>query len=331
MKIAYLILAHKNPDQILRLITRLNTDYISFFIHIDKRATDEIYCSVFAGLNQLSNVYFVKRHNSTWGRFGIVRAIIEGIKAIVDTGIYFDYVIHLSGQDYPIKSNTQIKEFLQENKGKEFLNYFSLPHSDWNNEYESFNRLERWHIYINNHHYTLPQEHKFQSPIKSFLYSCLNLLIKKRKLPKDFSLYGGSQFWCLTGECIKYVNDFLKRNRWFVNRFMHTFIPDELFFQTLILNSPFKDKIVNDYSSNKPVISFVDWENPNPLSPAILDKTYFSQLLKSKDLFARKFDVDRDVDILDMLDKIILSKEQRSKSCSDAETLKRREYIEKEA
>jgi len=38
MKIAYIILAHKNPDQIKRLVLRLNTEGTSFFIHIDKKA-----------------------------------------------------------------------------------------------------------------------------------------------------------------------------------------------------------------------------------------------------------------------------------------------------
>jgi len=43
MKIAYIILAHKLPQQIIRLVNRLNTDDTSFLIHVDKKTEHRIY------------------------------------------------------------------------------------------------------------------------------------------------------------------------------------------------------------------------------------------------------------------------------------------------
>ena len=43
MKIAYIILAHHYHEQLDRLLSKLNTENISFFIHIDKKADDTIY------------------------------------------------------------------------------------------------------------------------------------------------------------------------------------------------------------------------------------------------------------------------------------------------
>ncbi|WP_442939850.1 beta-1,6-N-acetylglucosaminyltransferase [Nostoc sp.] len=74
----------------------------------------------------------------------------------------------------------------------------------------------------------------------------MSRLVKKRKLPEGFAIYGGSQFWCLTGECIKWINIFVKQNPKFVKRFNYTYCTDEVFCQTLVLNSPFKDKVIND-------------------------------------------------------------------------------------
>lgn len=37
MRIAYIILAHNYPEQLGRLISKLNKDDVSFFIHIDKK------------------------------------------------------------------------------------------------------------------------------------------------------------------------------------------------------------------------------------------------------------------------------------------------------
>ncbi|MEH2260916.1 beta-1,6-N-acetylglucosaminyltransferase [Nostoc sp.] len=301
MRIAYVILAHHYPEQLAHLISKLNTDDIFFFIHIDKKTDMTIYNQIFNQFKELTNVFFIKRYNSVWGTVNIVKATLEGINLIVETGLEFDYIILLSGQDYLIKSNAYIKTFLQANQGKEFIEYFSLPDSRWGGG--GLRRIEYWHIRWNNKCFSIPEKQEFKSPIASFLYSLLILpFLKKRKLPEGFAIYGGSQFWCLTGECIKWINIFVKKNPKFVKRFNYTFCADEIFFHTLILNSPFKDKVVNDN------LRYIDWSNINPYHPKTLDKNEFEKIRQSEKLFARKFDASKDSDILDMIDQRILSK-----------------------
>ncbi|MGF1986665.1 MAG: hypothetical protein RMY62_002115 [Nostoc sp. ZfuVER08] len=60
MKIAYIILAHKYPEQLKRLIHRLNTENVSFFIHIDKKVEAKIYHQVVTLLKDFTNVFFSK-------------------------------------------------------------------------------------------------------------------------------------------------------------------------------------------------------------------------------------------------------------------------------
>jgi hypothetical protein len=298
MKIAYIVLAHKYPEQLVRLISQINTNDVSFFVHIDKKVGRNIYSQIVTKLKDFPNVSFIKRYNSPWGSFNLVRATLEGIKSIVETGTPFDYVVYLSGQDYPIKSNKQINQFFQENQGKEFLEYFTLPHSVWKGS--GFRRVEYWHIYWNNEWFCIPEKREFQSPINSFLYSFLTLILpKKRKFPEDFPLYGGSTFWCLTADCAKWVNNFVKQNPKFVARFNYTYITDEVFFQTLLLNSPFKDKIVKNN------LKYIDWGKVDAINPRILDKNDFEKITKSEKLFARKFDITLDAEILDMIDQNI--------------------------
>ncbi|MEH2072688.1 MAG: beta-1,6-N-acetylglucosaminyltransferase [Nostoc sp.] len=300
MRIAYIILAHNYPEQLGRLIYKLNTDNVSFFIHIDKKTDSKIYFQIYSQFNKFSNVFFIKRYNSGWGSFNAVRASLEGINSIVETGIYFDYIIHLSGQDYLIKSNSEICNFLQNNKGKEFLEYFPLPYSKWKKG--GFRRIEYWHIRWNNEDFCIPEEREFKSPIASLLYSLLILILPKRKLPEGFAFFGGSAFWCLTGECVKYINDFVKQNPKFINRFNYTSLADELFYQIVILNSPFKDKVVNDN------MRYIDWgDEVEVYHPKVLEKKDFEKIRQSEKLFARKFDTNKDSDILNMIDKMILS------------------------
>lgn len=303
MKIAYIVLAHKYPEQLLRLISTLNTDDVAFFLHIDKKVDNTIYHQIFTLLKDFPNVYFIKRYKSAWASFELIKATIEGIKSIVETGTYFDYVVHLSGQDYLIKSNEQIANFSQENKGREFLEYFPLPCTKWKGG--GLRRVEYWHIRWNDIHFCIPEKREFKSHIASFLYSVLILLLplpKKRNFFESFPLYGGSFYWCLTGECVKWIDNFVKQNTNFVNRFNYTYCGDEIFYQTLILNSPFKDKIINDD------LRYKEWGDVNALHPNNLEKKDFEKIRESDKLLARKFDMTIDPDILDMIDEMILSK-----------------------
>jgi len=122
----------------------------------------------------------------------------------------------------------------------------------------------------------------------------------KRKFPRGFKPFGGSSYWCLPRECIEYIYKLTTRNRAFVNFFKYVDVPDEIFFQTIILNSPLERMAVNDN------LRYLEWNDPDSGSPAVLRKSDFGKLLSSPKLFARKFDVHVDADVLDLIDREIL-------------------------
>ena len=71
-----------------------------------------------------------------------------------------------------------------------------------------------------------------------------------------------------------------------------------MFFHTIILNSPLQESVVNDD------LRFLEWRNPETAGgPAILGTDDFGKIIASSKLFARKFDVTQDAEILDMIDK----------------------------
>ncbi len=96
---------------------------------------------------------------------------------------------------------------------------------------------------------------------------------------------------------------FVSENPKYISFFNRVFISDEFFFQTLLLNSPFKQAAVNED------LRFADWENPNPIVPATLLEADFERLQNTHHLFARKFDAARDSAVLDLIDKKILNSE----------------------
>jgi len=319
MKIAYIISAYKYPEQLIRLVDRLNAEATSFFVHVDKKSDDRIYQQMVDGLSSFPNVYFLKRHRCYWGDFGHVNATLKGIQEIFKRDIAFDWLILLTGQDYPIKSNSQIERFLHENQGKSFMEYFPLPRSDsskglpkWPNG--GFDRLNYWHFCLFDTRFVFPGKRKLNTYYAHFVQPTINVRIIsalwfsfvfwvpiKRKFPQGFKPFGGSSYWCLSKECVEYIYNFIQQNPRFVSFFKYVDIPDEMFFQTIILNSPFKESVIND------TLKYEDWENPTPNLPSILFKNDFGKLQNSSKLFARKFDITRNADILDMIDQKILN------------------------
>jgi len=282
MHISYIISAYKNPTQLVRLVRRLNFDTTSFYLHIDKRSPSVVYDVVREQLGNLPNVHLLSRHSCHWGGFGHVQATLKGIRTIFDTQTAPDFVVLLTGQDYPIKSNDQIQAFFQQNKGKSFIEYFPLPDKSWRNG--GIDRIERWHIHYRSRHFVFPRKRSS---------------IVRRHFPAGFQPYGGSGYWCLSRECAVLIHDFVQLHPGFVNFFRYVNIPDEIMFQTILLNSRYKDRIVNDN------LRFIEWSGPNTRSPAVLCKEDFEKLTHSPKLYARKFDVNIDADVLDRLDSVI--------------------------
>src|SRR5215472_17324278 len=191
MTFAYLIMGHRNPGHIINLIGSLRDSKSFFVIHIDKRASDSVYAPLRDYAVHNPDVFLTKRVRCYWGGFGIVKATIECVKMAVKLNRDFDYAILLSGQDYPIKTTGQITEFFRKNKGKEFIESFSLSKpnrwSDHGGYYQAMNRVQYWTFSI--------RSRTFQVPLR-------------RKLPFGCEPYGGSQWWCLSKECILYIEAF---------------------------------------------------------------------------------------------------------------------------
>ena len=95
-----------------------------------------------------------------------------------------------------------------------------------------------------------------------------------------------------------HIAAYARENPRFVTFFEHVLHPDEIFFQTILMNSDLRHTVVNDH------LRYVDW-TASPGHPAILTAADFGALIDSGKLLARKFDDDVDLTILDDLDDYI--------------------------
>ena len=63
----------------------------------------------------------------------------------------------------------------------------------------------------------------------------------------------GSQWWCLNGTMAQWIIDYLNEHMEYEKFFEHSLCPDECFFQTLVMNSPFAGSV-------KPYLHYIKWE-----------------------------------------------------------------------
>jgi hypothetical protein len=286
MRLAYIVSAYKYLDQLERLVRRLHDVAVDVFIHVDRRsgAIDTLVTTT----HDLPGVHFLDRHACRWGDFGHVAASLKGIEAITAQTGEYDYVVLLTGQDYPIKTNRQIRDTLRQAAGRSFMNYFPLPTSEW--EGGGLDRIERWHVHVWNRHLIIPPSH-WRFP--------------RRRFPKGFRPFGGSSYWCLAWDCVQYVQRFTRSHPRFVDFFRRVDVPDELFFQTVLLNSPLAERIVNDD------LRYIEWRDVRSGSPAVLTSSDFPAIQASSKLFARKFDATVDAKVLDLVDRRLLQAPSR--------------------
>jgi hypothetical protein len=73
-------------------------------------------------------------------------------------------------------------------------------------------------------------------------------------------------------------------------------IPDEIFYQTILLNSPLQQTVVNDE------VHYIAWPELSGPHPDILGVPDFDRFMATDKLFARKFDATVDSTVLDRID-----------------------------
>ncbi len=318
MNINYIILAHKNPQQIQRLVNRLNTEDCSFYIHIDKGVDISPFITA---LKTHKNVLYLNnklREYGTWGDIGIVKATIAILSQIVKDKRN-GYCVLLSGQDYPLKNNEFINDFLSINYSANFMDIFPLPYKRGWGPDGGLNRLNQYKINISTQRmdfiqlpsifeksfYKKQSIGKLKKLLKSKQFSGLSKLFLKRRLPKNLKPYGGSQWWALPIETVKEILNFINSNPKYLSFHEDTLLPDEIFFHTILMF--IKEK--NENVMIKASITYVNWERKKSSLPVTFTKDDMVELkIKSENkLFARKFDNDLDSAILDLIDDELLN------------------------
>jgi hypothetical protein len=279
MRIAVLILAHKNIDLLNRLVGHLAEDF-DVFVHLDKKSA-----LTAADVLRHDRVDVVSRYRVYWGSFNQIRAMIDLLERAYRGG--YDRYLLISGQDIPIRPNSEMIDFFQDNDD-EFIECTPLPCGFWFDG--GLNRITQYHANsgrgvagVRKHAILLTRVYF------KFIRSVLRI---RRRL--DYNFYGGEGAFNLSQACVGRILDYIQTNPSYLRRFRHTESADEIFFQTIVMNECSERSIVHAS------LRYADWHT-GPESPRILRVSDYGQVRDSGMLFARKVDDHVDGQICDLL------------------------------
>ena len=265
-------MAHRQPEQLRWLIEAIADPRDLVLLHVDLKSLlgmkpDRV--GMWATARSLArshpNVRLMQPRPTNWGGWSLSRIQLKAIGMALDAAADWTHFVNLSGQCYPIKEMATIRSELHNAGDQVFVEtraFASLPPDDWH---------LRWHPMIELPHKSL----KLRGP---------------RRPPQRFELaFKGSQWSILPrGFCEWQRRAPIGRE---IRRYLrHLLLSDELIMQTLVRNGPWRDRVAPHYGRE------IVWPGPR-----VMTMDDWPRLRASPAFFARKFDPERDAEIVPAL------------------------------
>lgn len=285
---AICIIAHNNFQHIQRLCERFERVF-EIYIHFDKKM--ELKGEQLEYLKS-HHIHYIQKVSAHWGAWGICEATYLLFKEICNNDT-ISYVHVISGQDYPVISASDIYNFY-ENTEKiymtaELAKNIKKSHEPvllWMKYYYDYDKINRRSFYGKIYHRI------------SLIYQTLKGVDKFKHLNIKEEIFCGSQWMDLPIDSVKYLLQTFDNSTSLQKLFKTGFCSDEFWIQTILCNSAYKDRIVNNNHR------YIKWEHQNGSYPAILDSRDYEMMTNGDYHFARKLCAPYSDELLDKLDNI---------------------------
>ena len=297
MRFAFIISAHNDPVHLKRMIASLPQDSV-FMVHIDAKSD----LQAFTQLIDDPRVYFIPdRTDVMWGSIGVVEAqmkmIREALRRHREEPV--DYLISLSGLDYPLWTNARIERFFAEQKGRELI--VTLPMEGQG----AAARLYREHRPFNYKSWQYGTvKSKFRVALRHIVYG-LGFRKPLRFLAdgREYVLNKGSMWWAITPALAQLALDYWDHHPQYVHYFHDGFAPDETFIPTLTAHSEFAEKAIRMEGPFKNLesitpLTFIDYTN----GIKVFTEDDYPMLIGSDKMFCRKTVTGQSDRLMDKID-----------------------------
>ena len=274
-KHAFLIIAHNHKEQLINLVKLLDDPLNDIYIHIDQKV-HLIDDAELRSACQSSQINIYRNVKVAWGAFSQIECELTLLReAIKEEHVYYHLI---SGVDLPIMKNEEIHKFFEKYAGKEFVHFQDRAVSK-----RTLDHVNYYHLL---QEYTNAYSPAINRIIRGVEYALLKAqkFIRIKRWDRAYELQKGANWFSITHDLAKYVVSEEKRVHC---KFSYSLSGDELFLQTLVENSRFKDHLYlplynDDYQQ---CARLIDWKRGKPYVFQVED---YQEIVSSKAVFVRK-------------------------------------------
>ncbi len=268
---------------------RLLNPRTSVFVHVDRRTAPQANAAIVDALPKSSSVHLVPRVKSGWASWGIVEAMLVGLRSVLNSGHPANHIVILSGHCYPLRSAAFLVDFFARFPNTSFVDAWRMPWDEFGPD-GGMHRLLHWHMPI--------AGRRFRIPIS-------------RRYPPQLSPYTGTTWMVLDRATARRLIEINDARPDIARYHRHVWIPDEHYIPTVLYNFCAPETLCGEalwYQEwarwGKHPRTFVE-EDFSRIVQAATEPSVDPRGLGPK-LFARKFDLDRDRKVLDLIDRELL-------------------------
>ena len=299
-KHAYLVMAHHQFPLLQTTLRLLDDPRNDFFIHIDKKAGAIDFEEIRRAAPH-SRVTFIERLSVHWGGYSQIRCELALLQAATQAGQYAYYHL-ISGVDLPLRTAAEIHTFFDAHPDREYVHFASLCPAE-----PICRRISQYHFFTEK-----SRKSRFCRGLERRLGGTQSLFGVDRLRKSGLRLAFGAQWFSITDDLARYV---LCRRRWIAHHFRFGDCADELFLQTLVVNSPFFQRThavlaglpEGDYRA---AARNIDWTRGQPY---VWRSEDLSALLASDFCFARKFDLDIDAGAVQVVARHLMVRGEKTR------------------
>ena len=307
----FMIMCHKNLDQVFMLMNSLYSAQSDIVIHIDSSVPNDEYFSFLDRVKNIKNIYITEeRIHGVLDTRSLVDIVFVMLRCVKEKKLTYQYYCLLSGQDLPIKPISMINDLLNNSYPKPYIDCTPYDKNNWiYHKFKDTPLIRSYNDFISEHFSS-------KNPIRKGLRATAFLAAKIARLlklnfyhsfcRKGISLYGGSAWWILPDIAIDDIYDKYVASDKIVSLLLKSYTPEETFFQIMTKMSPVKDLV--EINPKEQVLQncktwayFFDEDKPFMGHPYIFSTNDFDKLKESNFWFARKFDITTEPKIIQLV------------------------------